>query len=78
MLLGTNHIKSTPYHPMTNGLVERFNATFHPQLSELYEKNLNNWDDYLPAVIYAYNTGKTQYWILSVSTNVCPPAGVTT
>ncbi|CAF1582824.1 unnamed protein product [Didymodactylos carnosus] len=40
MLLGMNHIKSTPYHPMTNGLVERFNATFHPQLSKLYDKNL--------------------------------------
>jgi transposase InsO family protein len=58
MLLGTHHIKSTAYHPQTNGLVERFNGTFHPQLAKLYNEDLNDWDEYLPPVIYAYNTGE--------------------
>jgi transposase InsO family protein len=57
-LLGFNHIKSTPYHPQTNGQVERFNATFRPQLAKLFDENLGNWDEYLPAVVYAYNTGQ--------------------
>ncbi|CAF4512793.1 unnamed protein product [Didymodactylos carnosus] len=56
-MIGFDHIKSTPYHPHTNGQVERFNATFHPQLAKLYDENLNNWDEYLPAVVYAYDTG---------------------
>ncbi|CAF1488885.1 unnamed protein product [Adineta steineri] len=57
-MIGFDHIKSTPYHPQTNGQVERFNATFRPQLAKLYDENLNNWDEYLSAVVYAYNTGQ--------------------
>ncbi|CAF0927570.1 unnamed protein product [Didymodactylos carnosus] len=47
LLFGVNHIQSTPYHPQTNGQVERFNVTFRPQLAKLYSENINNWNDYL-------------------------------
>ncbi|CAF1624779.1 unnamed protein product [Rotaria magnacalcarata] len=56
-LIGYNHIYSTPYHPQTNGIVERFNATFIPQVSKLQDTQDNNWDEYLQAVVFAYNTG---------------------
>jgi hypothetical protein len=56
-LIGYNHIYSTPYHPQTNGVVERFNATFVPQISKLQDTQNNNWDEYLQAVVFAYNTG---------------------
>ena len=57
-LLRTHHMKTAVYHPEANGVVERFNATFHPQLAKLYDANINNWDEYVCAVIYAYNTGR--------------------
>ena len=56
-LIGYNHIYSTPYHPQANGIVERFNATFIPQISKLQDTHSNNWDEYLQAVVFAYNTG---------------------
>ena len=56
-LIGYNHIFSTPYHPQTNGIAERFNATFVTQISKLQNAQHNNWDEYLQAVVFAYSTG---------------------
>jgi hypothetical protein len=56
-LLGTNHIQTTAYHPQSNGLTERFNSTFHTQLGKFQNDELNDWDEFLGAVTYAYNTG---------------------
>lgn len=57
LLIGYNHIYSTPYHPQSNGIVERFNSTFISQISKLQDEELNNWDEYLQAIVFAYNSG---------------------
>ena len=56
-LIGYDHTYSTTYHPQSNGMVERFNATFVPQIAKLQDRENNNWDDFLSPVVFAYNTG---------------------
>ncbi|CAF4814350.1 unnamed protein product, partial [Rotaria socialis] len=63
-LIGYDHTYSTTYHPQSNGMIERFNATFVPQIAKLQDKEHNNWDEFLSPVVFAYNTGThstTQY-----------------
>ncbi|CAF3952955.1 unnamed protein product [Adineta steineri] len=63
-LIGYDHTYSTTYHPQSNGMIERFNATFVPQIAKLQDRENNNWDEFLAPVVFAYNTGghsTTQY-----------------
>ena len=55
-MIGCVQVFSIPYHPMSNGQVERFNATFCDQLKKYSYQNLNDWDIYLPSVVWAYNS----------------------
>ncbi|CAF1177661.1 unnamed protein product [Didymodactylos carnosus] len=55
---GSNHIKTTTYHPQTNGLTERFNATLAGSIGTYVNQQQTDWDEYLPFVTFAYNTSK--------------------
>ena len=48
--------KTTPYHPQSDGLVERFNQTCLAMLAMFVNQEKDNWDDLLPYVSLAYNT----------------------
>ena len=54
--LGSKKIWTTPYHPQTNGTVERFNRTLTRMLAAFVEANQRDWDTYLGLVTLAYNT----------------------
>ena len=47
------HNLSTPYHPKTNELVERFNRTLCESLAKL-NKEKENWDEYISSTLFAY------------------------
>lgn len=60
----TKKLSTSPYHPQTDGLVERFNKTMCTMLSMYVGSSQKDWDEYLPFVIFAYNSTEqksTQY-----------------
>jgi transposase InsO family protein len=55
-LLGVENIRTTPYHPQSDGLVERFNRTLLNMLSIIATEKENDWDLQLPTAMFAYRT----------------------
>lgn len=53
---GVIHLYSTPYHPMTNGQIERYNATMDAKIATLSNEKRTDWDEQLPFVTFNYNT----------------------
>ena len=47
-------LRSSPYHPMANGLVERFNQTLKSMLKCYVKDDDKEWDKMLPHVLFAY------------------------
>ena len=53
-LLGIKQFHTTPYHPMANGVCERFNGTLKQMLRRMCQERPRDWDRYLPALLFAY------------------------
>ena len=61
---------TTPYHPQTDGLVERFNHTLASMISMYVSNKQDDWDQWIPFVVFAYNStmqsslGETPHFLL--------------
>ncbi|RUS72103.1 hypothetical protein EGW08_020129 [Elysia chlorotica] len=53
-LLGVTQSTTTPYHPMCNGLVEKFNGTLKKMLKRLCNEKPKQWHRYINALLFAY------------------------
>ena len=53
-LLMIKQLTTTPYHPMCNGLCERYNGTLKKMLRRMCSERPKDWDRYIPALLFAY------------------------
>eukprot|EP00079_Xenopus_tropicalis_P020074 XP_012810580.1 PREDICTED: uncharacterized protein LOC105945996 [Xenopus tropicalis] len=51
---GVTSLRSSPYHPQTNGLCERFNGTLKNMLRTFVEAGEGDWEKFLPCLLFAY------------------------
>lgn len=69
-LFQTKHIFSSPYHPQTNGALERSHLTLKDYLKHYINEKQNDWDSFIPFAMFAYNchihtsTGYSPYQVL--------------
>ena len=54
-IAGIQKSPTTPYHPMGNGMVERFNRTLLNMLGTISEKQKSDWKSHVPTLTHAYN-----------------------
>ena len=78
LLCGAHKTRTTPYHPASDGLVERFNRTLPMILAMFAGENRDDWDDLLLSVMMAYrssvheSTGFSPYRLMFVEEYTLP------
>ena len=69
-ITGMEKSRTTPYHPMGNGLCERFNRTLLNLLGTLEPDKKKDWKSYISPLVHAYNcmrqdtTGVSPYFLM--------------
>ena len=58
--LNIKKIRTTPYHPQSNGAVERVHQVLHRMIGKLDNKRRKKWPDHLGTITHAYNSTKSQ------------------
>lgn len=54
-VLGIEKSHTTPYHPMGNGMTEKFNSTLISMLKTLEGEEKGNWKAHIAPLVHAYN-----------------------
>ena len=69
-LAGVQKLRTSPYHPQTNGQCERFNGILLNMLGTLTPEQKKDWKSHVSALVHAYNctrnaaTGFSPYFLL--------------
>ena len=53
-LLHVEPLRTSPYHPQTDGLVERFNQTLKRMLKKTAAEDGKDWDRLIPYLLFAF------------------------
>lgn len=65
-LLKTKHLSTSPYHPQTNGALERSHLTLKDYLKHYIREKQDDWDEYISTAMFSYNS------LVHKSTNYTP------
>ena len=57
-ILGIRKTRCTPYHPRSDGMIERFNRTVEAMLSLWVNKSQTDWDEHLALLAMAYRSAE--------------------
>ena len=55
---GVKKLRTSPYHPKTNGQCEHFNSILLNMLGTLTPEQKKDWKSHVPALVHAYNCTK--------------------
>ena len=59
-LLGIEKIRTTPYHPQTNGSAERVHQTLQRMIGKLDPEKRRKWPEHIGSMLIAYNATRSQ------------------
>ena len=59
-VMGITTTRTTAYHPQCDGQVERQNRTLQDMLAAFCTKHDNDWDLWIDAAVFAYNTSRQE------------------
>lgn len=77
-VLNVSHIRTSPYHPQSNGKTERFHRVMNDMLAKMVEANKRDWDVVLPLALMAYRvsynetTNQTPFFLVHGRDPVLP------
>ena len=62
---GVQKLRTSPYHPQTNGQCERFNGTLLNMLGTLTREQKKDWKSHVPALVHTYNCTRNAATVFS-------------